>query len=920
MYYVSCPCNLFKGIAPGETLSKCKINCMMKNSMKKVMLCACCLVLQAGVLVETAWANDFSFWRKKKKKATTEAAAPAAPQQTAYEKLMGKPGRTSSEGMFNLHLIEGKLYVEIPLNLLDRDLLIGTTITETSDNNCGIVGEKTADPQLIKFTKTDSTVYLRMGRKSSWKVKDDDVNTRTAFEKSFINPILAKYVVKAYNADSSAVVIDMTDYFLSDNETLPAVSQTSIYNMTGAQVTKSFQKDKSKLTEVRAFENNVSIRSQLAFNLNVNVQQRPYLVNTPFLTVLTRSILLLPEEPLRYRYADSRINVFSRSFMEVSSTKGLDDKFIAQRWRMEPSDETAYRRGELVEPKKPIVFYVDNNFPEHWKPIIKKAVEVWQQAFEAIGFKNAIVAKDFPVDDPNFDPDNLQYSCIRYAPSRLANAMGPSWVDPRSGEIINASVYVYHNVLQILQSWRFVQTAQADGDIRKVEFDPDIFDDCLRYVLSHEIGHCLSFMHNMSASAAIPTDSLRSPSFTQKYGTTYSIMDYARNNYVAQPGDKERGVKLTPPELGMFDFFAVKWLYSPLLDAKTSEEEAVILRKWLEEKSGDARYRYGIQQSFMDRPDPSSLEEDLGDDPVKSSAYGIKNLKYIMSHLNEWVGGEKDPDGKFRTMIYVELLGQYQRYLQNTSIMLGGVKLYSRYEGDNWPAYEIIPKEKQIEAAKFLLAQMKDLDWLFDPEVISFIPLAGNLKMQMQENIFKLAYWSRMRAITESSSKAMDKGIPSYTNRVHFDVVNDFVWESTRKGRNLTTFERKLQIDFVTSMALGAGVVETFKSGAMALTTPEFDQVLPEAMVKHYKDIFGVEPGNLNLFGDCACHDCHEQISLMKLSTMAAEQDGQWMSPVYYDELLKVRELLRNRINSGNKETREHYRLLLFRLNQVLVK
>ena len=347
--------------------------------------------------------------------------------------------------------------------------------------------------------------------------------------------------------------------------------------------------------------------------------------NEPLTAVMTRSLVLLPREPYRPRITDSRMSVFPTGKVLFSEREQRAKViYYAHRWRLEPSDMDAWKRGERVAPKKQIVFYVDDGFPEMWKKHIFEAVDQWNEPFGRIGFKNAIAAKPYPKDDPEFDPDNIKYSCIRYAPIAIANAMGPSWVDPRSGEILNASVYVYHDVMKLLNNWLFVQTAQADERVRAVTIPEEVIGDGLRYVVAHEVGHCLGYMHNMSASAVIPVDSLRSPSFTQKYGTTTSIMDYARFNYVARPGDRERGVQLTPPRFGLYDYYAVKWLYTPVPDAKTAaEEEYAVTSKWITGAAG--RPDLPLRQAAVrrHRSIPRSQSEDLGDDAVKASGYGI---------------------------------------------------------------------------------------------------------------------------------------------------------------------------------------------------------------------------------------------------------------------------------------------------------
>ena len=494
---------------------------------------------------------------RKKKQATKEVKT-----ESAYQRFFKGKSCETKRGLITLHKMDGKIYFELPLNLLGKEMLLGSTISEITNNDFGSVGEKPKEPLHVVFTRQDSIISLREVSAVYYTTEE---SIRKRLEESFKPAIILNLPVKVYSEDSTAVVLDLTDFLLSDNEGLSPFSLFAPINSGRRRVDKEFVKKNSFIGEIKAFEDNFSIRSSLSYLVTVRNQERVLFQKVPFTAVMTRSFILLPEEPMRPRMADPRIAIFYQAKYEFNSKKsGVDFRYYANRWRLEPVDEAAYRAGQLTEVKKPIVFYVDNAFPESWKKYIKQGVEEWQKAFEKIGLKNAIIAKDFPENDPEFDPENLKYSCVRYSPSWTPNAMGPSWTDPRTGEIINASVYFYHNIAQLIQNWRFVQTAQADADVRGMQLPEELLGESIRYAIAHEVGHCLGFMHNMSASAAIPTDSLRSPSYTQKYGTTHSIMDYARNNYVAQPGDKERGVKLTPPHLGLYDYFTIKWLYTPL--------------------------------------------------------------------------------------------------------------------------------------------------------------------------------------------------------------------------------------------------------------------------------------------------------------------------------------------------------------------
>ena len=681
--------------------------------IRKGLFLVCALLIPALLLA----AKPSKSKGKNKKKAKTEQTDTASVKKTSdYDKLFKGKKCQTVKGLVTIHKVDGeKLYFELPMSIFGREMLLGSTVSETSNNDHGVVGYKAKDPLHVTFAKEGHKSVQLCLVNDIYSGDGKDKGIDEAVRRSSIPGIYRAFKIEAYNADSTAVVIDVTNLFMEDNDDLTPFDPYSTFGYKPFSRTTSFQKSNSHLGDIKAFEDNVTVKSYLSYTTTVTYSNGPMIGKIEdkraFTALVTRTLLLLPEKEMRPRIADPRMNIFVTGKARFSSNmnRGTLPVYYARHWRVEPKDVEAYKRGELVEPVKPIVFYLDDAFPALWRDPIRRGVLRWNKAFEKIGFKNVMHIEDFPKDDPEFDPDNLKYSCVRYAPVTIQNAMGPSWTDPRSGEILNASVYVYHDVMKLLNNWLFVQTAQADERVRAVTIPEEVIGDGLRYVVAHEVGHCLGYMHNMSASAVIPVDSLRSPSFTQKYGTTTSIMDYARFNYVAQPGDMERGVRMTPPRFGVYDYYAVKWLYTPVFDAASPEEVYKITSRWITEAAADPVLRYGKQQGAV--LDPRSQTEDLGDDAVKASEYGIHNLRYILENLDAWLASGDD-DYSQRNGMYTNIVNQYVTYIQHVYANIGGIYLNEKLEGDPVEAVACVPREKQRRALQFILAELKRMEWL----------------------------------------------------------------------------------------------------------------------------------------------------------------------------------------------------------------
>lgn len=857
--------------------------------------------------------------RRKSKKQKTEQTE--SKKESKYDKLLSKPGTESARGGFlSLHKCDGKLYMEFPLKHCGRAILLASTTAESSNSRLATTGHKENDPLLISFERMDSALVMTEINSAT----DADPELQTALARNYRNVILNRYKIECYNNDSSAVVVDVTKFFSDENKNLkPVVDSYSILS-----VNSSLKKDLNSFGKIKAFDDNATVETYMTYEYHLGLAGTD-LSDGMITTKLNRTLLLLPEETMKPRISDTRIGAFLSLKRALSMNEdGIENYSVVNRWRLEPSDTAAWLRGELVTPKKPIVWYVDDAFPDDWKEPLKQSVLIWNSAFEKLGFKNAMEARDFPKDDPEFDPDNLKYSCIRYVPITVQNAMGPSWVDPRTGEIINASVLVYNDVIKLINKWRFVQTAQIDPRVRTKKMPKDIIYESLTYVFAHEIGHTLGLMHNMGASSAFPVDSLRSATFTAKYGTTPSIMDYARYNYVAQPEDK--GVSLSPPGLGVYDEYAIRWLYAPIEGNLSAREEAKILEQWVDEKAGDPLYRYGRQQVYS-RYDPTALEEDLGDDAVKAGTYGVKNLQYILSHLNNWI--KDDESTAHRQMLYVEIANQFTRYIENALCNVGGIRLTAVKDGTKGIRQEAIPADVQRKSLQWAIAQLRNSSWLDAPEQTALFPLgirrSINLNGTVGKNLFSLG-----SKVLLSSHIAKDKG---YTQIDYYDDLYNGIWEPTIKGQALTEADRVLQrahvndAAAVVTKAFGRSYSRSSSRSIASIYAPSVDQI----------DLYGLDPTGYvsehldelrrleEEHGTGYIAELLSKAQSAKPSTSFGDTDDFGLQSeiktdnldlslgLQMQQLRRIATLIRSRMSSAKPQDRAHYQALLANIQSI---
>lgn len=820
-------------------------------------------------------------------------------EEDKYTKFFKDKKVETARGKFvTLHKIDGNVYLELPTKYLGKELMMGAKITSTTDPDYLAVGSMNSAPIVFRFEKQDSVIVMKAPNSIVYR-RDASPELQKALELNYRDQSVESFTPEVYKADSSAVVLKINSLVTESSPFFEIVpSQQGPFKITSSR--------NSSLTFVRglkSFDSNASVRVEMNFSVNASLMGVLTVAkDMPLTAEVTYTILPVEASNAIPRFADARVGY--QTTRKVSFPDYLDQSepvYLAHRWQLVPKDKKAYAKGQLTEPEKKIVFYLDSAFPASWQRPIREGVLRWNKAFEAAGFRNAIEVRDFPKNDKQFDPDNLEYSCIRYIPNSQETIAASNWTDPRTGEIFSGNLMIYNNVEALLHKQRFIGTAAVDPQVRSSRLPQALFEESLSQLVTQEMGSVLGLLRNYAASASYTTDQLRSAKFTKESGLAPSILDGVTYNYLAQPSDK--GVRLINDQLGVYDLFAIDWGYRYFDLKGDPAAEAKELLSRVDKRAREPYLRYAPEQRYA--VDPTVRTEDLGNDPIKTAELTMKNLAFIQSNLSKWI--TNDPDSRKKKSLYLAVVQGYYLQLKNAMSLVGGVVCQESRLSTSLPRYQVVPKAKQREAFQWLLRQAKDFQGKADRnfERKGFIDVS--YYDQLLEFLVKDIYDLRSRIIIASQVDSKTYSLGEY-----FDDLYQATFASTIAGKSPNHMERLMQIAFIDKSIAGTvnprnatpGMPYSF-AGAPASVG---GKLISLTSTTDYSD--ALKSGRVNYGGGDPSASIYPMANVPALDT-----SEQYM----YAALLKVRPLLEQRAASTTDRTlKAHYQTLAFKVAKLL--